>query len=203
MKIFFTYSWGDSIELVEKNFTSADTIFNGIERIEGKDTILNTYLYLSMLSDNTPFVWIDSDNEVKKEAIKILEYDTPSILMTINEYNIVYGHGGIKLCHPFVPIRNNVIDVTYYLGVTPIDIVGSFHNLGDGWLKYRAIFVEMTKCSLKNDINILNKWQIARPDIWKDVERMLKTSTIDRIIDLIRNRKSFEKYYENSVRNNL
>jgi hypothetical protein len=202
MKIFLTFSWGDSTGLVEKNFDLAASVFKNIEKIEGKNTIVHTYFYLSSLA-NGPFVWIDSDNEVKPESIQILEHKKPSIMMSINEYGIVYGHGGIKLCNPFLSIRDNAIDVTHYLQLAPINIIGSFHSLGDGWLKYRSIFVEMIKCSLRNDLFILNKWKSVRPDIWIEVEKLLKTSTIDTILDLIRNRKSFETFYENSVCINL
>ena len=203
MKIFFTYSWGDLENSVSLNFNSAKCVFPEVELIQGKETILDTYFYLSSLSPDNMFVWIDGDNQVKPEAIKILDCKKPSILSTINEYGIVYGHGGIKLCPTSVVIRKGVIDVTYYLGLNPVDVIGSYHGLGDGWIKYRAIFVEMIKCALKGEHYNLIPWQRVRPDIWKSAEYLLTTSDIDTVIDLIRNRNSFKRYYENSLRINM
>lgn len=202
MKIFFTYSWGDSESVVQTNYKIAKNIFPDIELIYGKKTISETYRNLSFLADEE-FIWIDSDNIVYPESKKILEFTGPCILMTKNEYNIVYGHGGIKKCNPYSFVRNNAIDVTYYLGLEPVDIIGSFHTLGTGWTKDRAVFVEMIKCALKDNLSILEQWKNARPDIWAYTEKLLITSDIDSVIDLIRNREKFKKFYEDSMRINL
>jgi hypothetical protein len=202
MKIFFTYSKGDLPKSVNDNYDLAKSIIPETEKILGKSTILDTYRYLSSLADKE-FVWIDSDNVLKPEAIEIFNCIKPSILYTTNEYGLVYGHGGIKRCEANVPIRDGAIDVTYYLGLTGVEVIGSFHGLGDGWIKYRAIFVEMLKCALKNDMWILTEWIRVRPDIWAKVENLLKTSNIDIAIDLIRNRASFERYYEDNLCSDL
>jgi hypothetical protein len=203
MKKFFTYSLGDSLNLVNENYEIAKSVFDDIEKIEGSSTIIETYRDLSIRSEKNQFIWIDADNIVKPDAIKILEHHEPCILMTINEYRIQYGHGGIKKCKPFVFIRDNAIDVSYYLGLTAVNVVGSFHCLGEGWLKYRAIFSEMVKNALRNDQQILDKWKECRPDIWENVTALLTSSDINTVLDIIRHRQSFKRYYENNLCSNL
>ncbi len=199
MKVFYVFSQEDGPTQTEQNWSSVLAVFPDAIKLQGSGTILDTYRHLSALCPDGLFVWIDGDNTVLPEAVAVLNAQEPSIFMSRNCYDIVYGHGGIKVCRPGIAIRDGIIDVTWYLGLKPVNVVASVHNLGTGWIKHRAIFVEMIKNALKGDSFILNQWCDSRPDIWQQVERTLNTHDIDFVIDLIRYRSKFREYYENSL----
>jgi hypothetical protein len=203
MKIFYIFSKEDSLTLINETWKSCLDIFPGAEKILGKDTIIDSYYMMSELSPNDLFVWIDGDNTVLPAARNVLTVTEPSIFMATNKFNIVYGHGGIKVCRPHMNVRQNAIDVSWYLGFTPINIVASIHHLGTDWIEYRGIFVEMVKNALMGDDYILDQWKEKVPDIWIQVEHLLNTEKINFIVDIIRHREKFKDYYENCLRRNM
>lgn len=204
MKIYFVSSQYEPKGLVAENFAIAKNIFPELESIQGKNSIRETYYYLSSLDKSNEFIWIDADNKVYDEAKSIIMESGPCLLKTNNCFGISYGHGGIKKCKKDIFVRPNVIDVSFYLQLRVIDRVGSFHDLGEGTFKTRSIFAEMLKLALKSEINILQQWIHHCPDIWKKAEYALLNFSANEIQKLITDRNYFRDYYDkNSLLSHL
>ncbi len=196
MKIYFVSSQYEPKELVKENFTRSLGIFPDIQAVAGKNSISETYQYLSSITSEEEFIWVDADNKVYDTAKIILTSPGPCILKTENKYGIIYGHGGIKKCKKNIFVRPKVIDVSFYLQFKVIDVVGSFHDLGEGNFKTRSIFAEMLKLALRNDQPLLNQWKRNCPEIWSNAERALKNSDAYQIQKLITDRDCFNEFYE-------
>ena len=196
MKIYFVSSQYEPKALVKENFAKALVIFPDIQAVTGKNSIRETYQYLSSLDFAEQFIWIDADNKVYEAAKVILTAPGPCILKTENIYGIVYGHGGIKKCRKNIFVRPGIIDVSFYLQFEVIDAVGSFHGLGEGNFKIRSIFAEMLKLAIRNDQVILKQWINSCPQIWSRAEWALQNSDAYQIQRLITDREFFKDYYE-------
>jgi hypothetical protein len=204
MKKYFVSSFFDSPEMVSRNAYQAQKIFPDVQMIQGQGSVIETYRKLSELDENQLFMWIDADNFVYPAARQLLGYDEPVIANAENEFGITYGHGGIKLCPGRKDIRSQVIDVSYYLGLKPIDILASRHTLGNEWLRDRAIIVEIIKLLLCGKHSSSDQWRVKTPKHFNLAERVLKSCDCLEIRELILNRKSFKEFYEkHSLSSNL
>lgn len=196
MKIYFVSSQYEPKDLVKVNFAKAQNVFPDIQPITGKNSVHETYQFLSSLVAEEQFIWIDADNKVYDAAKIIIATPGPCILKTENKYGIVYGHGGIKKCRKNIFVRPGVIDVSFYLQFKVIDAIGSFHDLGEGNFKIRSIFAEMLKLAIKNDQIILKQWIDSCPEIWSRAKWALQNSNAYQIQKLITDRDYFKEYYE-------
>jgi hypothetical protein len=207
MKIFFTTSRYDTPSIVEQNVQRVEQVFDNVIHLSVIGSVFETFELLKSLSTKE-FIWIDGDNIVYDSAKEILDHSAPSIMMTENEYGIVYGHGGIKRCRDNVilPSLFQTIDVSQHARYVPIKTVGSFHHLGTGWIKIRTIFVEMTKLALRGDTGkyFLDQWKTARPDIWNTVEIFLHSNNnLNDVKRILNNRILFKEYYDSRLCGNL
>lgn len=209
MKIFFTASRYESFSMIEQNYQRATEVFNQkIIYFSVLGNVFETFDYLCVQSNNQPFVWIDGDNWLYDDAVKILDCIPPTIMLTDNEYGIVYGHGGIKFCKGRVqlPKEYQSIDCSKHAGYSTVDIIGSYHHFGEGLRKIRTIWVEMCKLALRGSVGryYLEKWIIARPDVWSTVHQFLSTSSsIQEVKKLLNNRTAFQEYYESKLCSHL
>jgi hypothetical protein len=210
MKIFFTSSRYDSPFLALNNFKRAVEVFSqyDVQYLSVLGTVIQTFNFLKKLADSNDFVWIDADNYVYDSAVEILKHKAPAILMTINEYGISYGHGGIKYIKSTVNIPEdiNIIDVSRHVNYKPIDIIGSFHHLGEGYIKCRTIFAEMAKLALRGSYGkkFLEPWKIARPDIWTAVDHYARNcESLMELKQIVNNRQKFKEYYDTELCGNL
>ena len=209
MKIFFTASRYELPSVVDKNYQRAKSILNReITYLSVTGNVFQTFNLLQSLSYSSPFIWIDGDNWLYEDAISIFEQTPSAIMMTENEYGIVYGHGGIKFCKNDIQLSDNLnsIDCSKHSNYKPVNIIGSFHDLGHDWVKIRTIFVEMCKLSLRGKLGTyyLSQWQTARPDIWMCVHSFLTESNCIRDVKkLINDREVFKQYYDTKLRGYL
>lgn len=209
MKIFFTASKYESTFLTETNYIRALTVLEqDIDYFSVTGSVFQTFEFLQKQANYQPFIWIDSDNWLYDDARAILSAKPPAIMLTCNEYDIVYGHGGIKYCDGNVSLPQDYvsIDCSKHARYHSLQIVGSYHHLGDGWRKIRTIWVEMCKLALRGRIGeyYLNSWRAARPDIWLTVHQFLTScNNIRDLKHILNNRVAFLEYYESKLRGNL
>lgn len=201
----------------EKNLARLRSQVSHVQVVEKVKGVRQAYTQARDLAASDYFFIVDGDNEVfdsfNNKFISECEL-RPTIFWATNDFNISYGHGAIKLMHkeqfssisnrPFVDLTENLFKNRYNVK----EIVLSKHQLGSGFQRWRTIFRELTKLTLRRN-RTLDSWLAfeENKNIHRSVIKFLQTATPREICTVLNTQERlldlYQKQDSQQIQNNI